>query len=94
MSFERYTPAIRVAPALVWFSGMLAIPFYFGVIHLPVRQLFIYSFVSGFALTAGLHLERLPEERPTANLLMASFGSLTVLTALIGGTAYLIALAF
>lgn len=81
-------------PALVTFAGILAIPFYFGFIHLPLRQLLLYSVAAGLALTAGTHLERLPDERPTVQLLVASFGVLTLLTTLLGGTAYLIALAF
>lgn len=96
MQFHRLTPSIWLAPVFfAAFAGLVGIPFYFGFIHLPLRQLLIYAPVSGVAMTIGTHLDSKKGEIGTSILnVVAGVGVWTLLTLLMGGTAYLIALAF
>lgn len=84
-----------IAPAFVAFAGMVGIPFYFGVIHLPIVQLLVYSPFAGAAMTAGTHLDSLQGELgKSIGAIMAGVGFWTILTLMIGATSYLVALVF
>lgn len=94
MEGRHLTPSVRTAPAFVAFAGLLGIPFYFGFIHLPLRQLLVYAPVAGVAMTIGIHLDRLEGEIGTSvRNVMASVSAWTLLTVVMGGTSYLVALA-
>lgn len=74
---------------------MLAIPFYLGVVELPFRSFILYAGVAGVAITAGTILDReggLRSDPVTA--IFAAVGLWTLLTLVLGGCSYLLALAF
>lgn len=78
-----------VAPALLFFC-----PFCLGLIHAPVRSLHLYPFVAGAVLAFGTLLDIEGVEGDRRWIGADSFATWTLLTALIGSNAYLLALIF
>ena len=80
--------------AVAVFTAALAIPFYLGIVHLPVQQLLLYSGAASAAMTTGEFIEA-PERRSGgARIFMLDTVVWFGLIASVGGAAYLIALVF
>jgi hypothetical protein len=87
-SDKRY-PALLTAAAAV-----VGIPFYLGLIHLPLAHLFVYSGVASTAMAAGQYADAPKEERGGAQLFVTELGLWFALIVVCGGLAYLAALIF
>ena len=79
---------------LTAFAGIVAIPFYLGLIHVTAPQMLLYSGVAGTSMAAGGYLDSPRDKRGslTAWLQEALLWSLVVVA--LGGTAYAVALIF
>jgi hypothetical protein len=87
-SDQRY-PALFTALAAVF-----GIPFYLGLIHLPVGQLVLYSGVASSAMATGQYIDTPSAIRGGVQTFLGEWGLWFGLIALLGGFAYLIALIF
>jgi hypothetical protein len=88
VSEKRYVALVTAAAAV------LGIPFYFGLIHLPLAQLFIYSGVASTAMAAGQYVDGPKEERGGRQIFLSELGLWFALIFVCGGMAYLAALIF
>ena len=86
---EKRYPALLAAVAAV-----LGIPFYLGLIHTPIAQVFVYSGVASTAMAAGQYVDTPRGERGGAQTFLSELGLWFALIFLFGGLAYLIALIF
>ena len=86
---ERRYPALFTAAA-----AALGIPFYLGLIHLPLAQLLVYSGVASTAMAAGQYVETPTDERGGTQSFLLELGLWLALIMLCGGLAYLVALVF
>lgn len=88
LSHKRY-PALIAAAAAV-----LGIPFYLGLIHMPLAQMFVYSGVASTAMATGQFVDTPKEERGSAQLFLGELGLWFAIVVLFGGLSYLVALIF
>lgn len=86
---ERRYPALFTAAA-----AALGIPFYLGLIHLPVAQLLVYSGIAGTAMAAGQYVDTPTDERGGTQSFLLELGLWFALIMICGGLAYLVALIF
>jgi hypothetical protein len=86
---EKRYPALLTALAAV-----LALPFYMGLVHVPLAQMFVYSGVASTAMAAGQFVDTPREERGDAHVFVAELGLWFAAIVLFGGLSYLIALIF
>lgn len=84
----------RYAALLTAAAAVLGIPFYLGLIHLPLTQLFAYAGVASTAMAAGQYLDTPNEERGGTQLLLSELGLWFGLIFVCGGLAYVAALIF
>lgn len=87
-SQKRY-PALLAALAAVF-----GIPFYMGLIHVPLAQMFVYSGVASTAMATGQYVDTPKNERGDAHLFLGELGLWLAAIVLFGGISYLIALIF
>lgn len=87
-SDKRY-PALVTAVAAV-----LGIPFYLGLVHMPLAQVFAYSSVASAAMATGQFVDTPQDERGGAQLFLGELGLWFVAIVLFGGASYMIALIF
>lgn len=87
-SDQRY-PALLTALAAVF-----GFPFYLGLIHLPVSQLFLYSGVASSAMATGQYMDAPTDSRGGMQAFLGEWSLWFGLIILLGGFAYLIALIF
>lgn len=80
--------------ALAAFAAVLAIPFYFGIVHLPVPQLLLYSGAASAAMTTGEFMETPERRKGGARIFLLDTALWFTLIASVGGAMYLIALIF
>lgn len=80
--------------AVAVFAAALAIPFYLGIIHLPVSQLLLYSGAASAAMTTGEFIEAPERRKGGARIFILDSALWFAMIASIGGAAYLIALIF
>jgi len=82
-------------PALVTaLAAVLGIPFYMGLIHVPLAQMFVYSGVASTAMATGQFVDTPREERGGAQLFLGELGLWFAAIVLFGGMSYIIALIF
>lgn len=86
---EKRYPALVAALAAV-----LGIPFYMGLIHVPLAQMFVYTGVASTAMATGQFIDTPKEARGDAHLFLGELGLWFAAIVLFGGMAYLIALIF
>lgn len=80
--------------AVAVFTAALAIPFYLGIVHLPVPQLLLYSGAASAAMTTGEFIEAPERRKGGARIFFLDTAVWFALIASVGGLAYLIALFF
>lgn len=73
---------------------MLGIPFYLGLVHMPIAQMFVYSGVASTAMAAGQFVDTPKDERGGPRLFLSELGLWFVLIFLFGCLAYLVAFIF
>lgn len=86
---EKRYPALLTAVAAV-----LGIPFYLGLVHVPIAQMFVYSGVASTAMAAGQLADTPKDERGGAQAFLSELGLWFALIFLFGGISYLVALIF
>ena len=72
----------------------LGLPFYLGLVHLPISKLVAYCAVAGSAMAIGQHADTPKEQRGGLELLLCEFQLWVALIFLAGGISYAIALIF
>ena len=87
-SGRRY-PALFTALAAV-----LGLPFYLGLIHLPVGHLVLYSGVASSAMATGQYIDTPSDIRGGVQSFLGELSLWFALIVLLGGFAYLVALIF
>lgn len=87
-SHQRY-PALLAAAA-----AALGIPFYLGLVHMPLAQMFVYSGVASTAMATGQFVDTPKQERGGLAEYFSELGLWFALIILIGGISYLTALIF
>ena len=91
----RGDPSDKRYPALVAaLAAVLGIPFYLGLIHMPIAQMFVYTGVASTAMATGQFVDTPKDERGDAHLFLGELGLWFALIFLFGGLSYLIALIF
>ena len=94
MGFPQTAPEKRYPALLTAVAAVLGIPFYLGLIHLPLVQLFAYSGVASTAMATGQFVDAPREERGGIHAFLSELGLWFALIFLCGGLAYLAALVF
>lgn len=84
----------RYAALVAALAAVLGIPFYMGLVHVPLAQMFVYTGVASTAMATGQFVDTPKEERGDAHLFLGELGLWFAAIVLFGGISYLVALMF
>jgi len=94
MVIDASAKILRLNPAFVAPAALIFAPFYLGLIHAPLRSIQFYPMAAGVVLAFGTRLDIKGVEGDRRWIGADSFATWTLLTTVIGGIAYLVALIF
>lgn len=94
MGFPQVASSPRYPALLTAVAAVLGFPFYLGLIHLPLAQLFLYSGVASTAMATGQYMDTPTGTRGGPQLFLTEWGLWFAIILLLGGLSYVAALIF